>query len=277
MTYKLAINKNEDYNSRTGIITIKQTESGRTVNVIVNQEGTDNYIFSVTPVTAVMNADGSTTINATVTSIKNDAAQGFSLNNKSDWLNVTINDGTVTITAEQYTGSDLYRSGSVSFIQNESGRLCGIDITQSYPNKFEIIDTSIQNVDYNRLETSIGVVSIVNRQPADFTVESISADWVTANPVSVAGNKRLHVVISKNVDSNPRTCTITCKQTDTGAIATTTITQARGPYDLSVEPTTINTSGEADNKNIVVTSTVDGTDTAVEIVSKPDWITVTQE
>ena len=226
---RFGIQKNEG-NERTGTVMITVGgDSDINYPIEFTQEGEDTptptptYVFSVSPTVTSMKADGSSVFNPTVTSTKDGAAQSFSVDAKSDWLNVGIENNIVTITANENTGSS--RSGFVRFIQNESGQTCGIDITQQGTDTFEIDGSSVANISADALNTTLNVTSIVGGQErSPYTVES-SPEWITATPnVQIS---KLGLQITANTGA-ARSGQIVCKQTATDETVTITVNQAAG-------------------------------------------------
>jgi len=214
-------------NARNYSLAFKQNDSDKTINFEINQAAgstpTPIYTFSVSPTVTSMKADGSSVFNPTVTSTKDGAAQSFSVDAKSDWLNVGIENNIVTITANENTGSS--RLGFVRFIQNESGQTCGINITQQGTDTFEIDGSSVANISADALNTTLNVTSIVGGQErSPYTVES-SPEWITATPnVQIS---KLGLQIAANTGA-ARTGQVVCKQTATDETVTITVNQAAG-------------------------------------------------
>lgn len=222
MTYKLNIDANASFETRTGIITIKQTESGKTINVNVIQSGKDPYEFKVHPITAFMKADGTTTLNPTITSTKYDIAQNFDVDDYSDWLHVSKSDNEITIVADVNESTSI-RSGFVRFIQDESNNTCGIDITQGPADQFIISNIPEGSVSADGLNTTLNVASVVDGEArSPYTVES-SPNWINAS--AAVGLSKIALQISANNTASSRTGNIVCKQTATGKTFTVTITQ----------------------------------------------------
>jgi len=132
---KFKENTSEDYRS-AGII-LQQEGSNKTIKISVIQRGTsstptDEFVFESNRVDVTNTAiAGNNAIS--LTSTKNGELIGFTTTNKPDWITVTSHEnGTrheVTL-AFAANDSENDRTGTVTFTQNESGRIITINVTQ---------------------------------------------------------------------------------------------------------------------------------------------------
>lgn len=134
----IGLTENTSKSSRTGVITMRN-ECGGEATLTVTQGGKpDQYEFEFVDGTTGKvwsGSDAERTIQYTITSTKNDSYIGYSVQSKPDWCSVDYSNQTstsmlakITMTANSSTSS---RSGTIVFVQNESGKTVSVDITQA--------------------------------------------------------------------------------------------------------------------------------------------------
>lgn len=132
--------KNEDEFPRTGVITVVQDESGKTITITVTQGGkggseSNRYIFTDIDGNASATDNKNSENNKSFTnnwymiSNKDGNLIGFSVSSDSDWLTVGNNINFMTYTAEENKSEDP-RTATITAIQNESGKIFVLKVTQ---------------------------------------------------------------------------------------------------------------------------------------------------
>lgn len=139
----VAVTENISENDRTATITLTQNESGETLTISITQSGansggdsggeggdSDTYVLEATPDTLSFDAGTNLTNTVNVVSTKNGSSQPFSVTNKPNWLNTSINNGVLTITAELNLNNEN-RTGSVEITQTDNSTPITIEVTQA--------------------------------------------------------------------------------------------------------------------------------------------------
>lgn len=114
-----------DAGSRTGTITLKQTVTGKTFDISVNQ--VDDYVFTGGGV-ATINAQGGTGF-CVINSAKGTQQVGFTYSGEDDWVTVSVTGGIVSFTAGK-NDSGAQRSCTVTFTQDDTGKTLQCVVTQ---------------------------------------------------------------------------------------------------------------------------------------------------
>lgn len=182
------------------------------------------------------------TIQYTITSTKNGSYIGYSVQSKPDWCSVDYRDQTstsmpakITMTANSSSSS---RSGTITFVQNESGKTVNANITQAVAVTYEFsANQSTWNADANGGANNsylcIQLKSKKNGSKIGYTVSS-KPSWVTEvteKPSGVScsvlsGYDYSFVIISSaNSSSSSRSGTVTLKQNESGKTVNITVNQ----------------------------------------------------
>lgn len=182
------------------------------------------------------------TIQYTITSTKSGSYIGYSVQSKPDWCSVDCRDQTstsmlakITMTANSSSSS---RSGTITFVQNESGKTVNVNITQAVAATYEFsANQSTWNADANGGANNsylcIQLKSKKNGSKIGYTVSS-KPSWVTEvteKPSGVScpvlsGYDYLFVIISSaNSSSSSRSGTVTLKQNESGKTVNITVNQ----------------------------------------------------
>lgn len=182
------------------------------------------------------------TIQYTITSTKSGSYIGYSVQSKPDWCSVDYRDQTstsmlakITMTANSSSSS---RSGTITFVQNESGKTVNVNITQAVAATYEFsANQSTWNADANGGANNsylcIQLKSKKNGSKIGYTVSS-KPSWVTEvteKPSGVScpvlsGYDYLFVIISSaNSSSSSRSGTVTLKQNESGKTVNITVNQ----------------------------------------------------
>lgn len=182
------------------------------------------------------------TIQYTITSTKSGSYIGYSVQSKPDWCSVDYRDRTstsmlakITMTANSSSSS---RSGTITFVQNESGKTVNVNITQAVAVTYEFsANQSTWNADANGGTNNsylcIQLKSKKNGSKIGYTVSS-KPSWVTevtekpsgvSCPVLSGYDYSFMIISSANSSSSPRSGTVTLKQNESGKTVNITVNQ----------------------------------------------------
>lgn len=182
------------------------------------------------------------TIQYTITSTKSGSYIGYGVQSKPDWCSVDYRDQTstsmlakITMTANSSSSS---RSGTITFVQNESGKTVNVNITQAVATTYEFsANQSTWNADANGGANNsylcIQLKSKKNGSKIGYTVSS-KPSWVTevtekpsgASCPALSGYDYSFVIISSaNSSSSSRSGTVTLKQNESGKTVNITVNQ----------------------------------------------------
>lgn len=182
------------------------------------------------------------TIQYTITSTKSGSYIGYSVQSKPDWCSVDYRNQTstsmlakITMTANSSSSS---RSGTITFVQNESGKTVNVNITQAVAATYEFsANQSTWNADANgggnNSYLCIQLKSKKNGSKIGYTVSS-KPSWVTevtekpsgvSCPVLLGYDYSFMIISSANSSSSPRSGTVTLKQNESGKTVNITVNQ----------------------------------------------------
>lgn len=182
------------------------------------------------------------TIQYTITSTKSGSYIGYSVQSKPDWCSVDYRDQTstsmlakITMTANSSSSS---RSGTITFVQNESGKTVNVNITQAVAVTYEFsANRSTWNADANGGTNNsylcIQLKSKKNGSKIGYTVSS-KPSWVTevtekpsgvSCPVLSGYDYSFVIISSANSSSSSRSGTVTLKQNESGKTVNITVNQ----------------------------------------------------
>lgn len=178
----------------------------------------------------------------TITSTKSGSYIGYSVQSKPDWCSVDYRDQTstsmlakITMTANSSSSS---RSGTITFVQNESGKTVNVHITQAVAATYEFsANQSTWNADANGGANNsylcIQLKSKKNGSKIGYTVSS-KPSWVTevtekpsgvSCPVLSGYDYSFVIISSANSSSSSRSGTVTLKQNESGKTVNITVNQ----------------------------------------------------
>lgn len=182
------------------------------------------------------------TIQYTITSTKSGSYIGYRVQSKPDWCSVDYRDQTstsmlakITMTANSSSSS---RSGTITFVQNESGKTVNVNITQAVAVTYEFsANQSTWNADVNGGTNNsylcIQLKSKKNGSKIGYTVSS-KPSWVTevtekpsgaSCPVLPGYDYSFVIISSANSSSSSRSGTVTLKQNESGKTVNITVNQ----------------------------------------------------
>lgn len=211
----------------------------------VGKCGYEPYVFEFVDGTTSKVWSGSgeaQTIQYTITSTKSRSYIGYSVQSKPDWCSVDYRDQTstsmlakITMTANSSSSS---RSGTITFVQNESGKTVNVNITQAVAATYEFsANQSTWNADANGGANNsylcIQLKSKKNGGKIGYTVSS-KPSWVTevtekpsgaSCPVLSGYDYSFVIISSANSSSSSRSGTVTLKQNESGKTVNITVNQ----------------------------------------------------
>lgn len=182
------------------------------------------------------------TIQYTITSTKSGSYIGYSVQSKPDWCSVDYRDQTSTSMLAEITmtanSSSSSRSGTITFVQNESGKTVNVNITQAVAATYEFsANQSTWNADANGGANNsylcIQLKSKKNGSKIGYTVSS-KPSWVTEVTEKPSGvscsvlsgyDYSFMIISSANSSSSPRSGTVTLKQNESGKTVNITVKQ----------------------------------------------------
>lgn len=183
------------------------------------------------------------TIQYTITSTKSGSYIGYSVQSKPDWCSVDYRDQTSTsmlakITMTANSSSSSSRSGTITFVQKESGKTVNVNITQAVAATYEFsANQSTWNADANGGANNpylcIQLKSKENGSKIGYTVSS-KPSWVTkvteklsgvSCPVLSGYDYSFVIISSANSSSSSRSGTVTLKQNESGKTVNITVNQ----------------------------------------------------
>lgn len=184
----------------------------------------------------------SNSIEEVIISTKGDSYIGFSVKSKPSWCSVDYRDQTstsmlakITMTANSSSSS---RSGTITFVQNESGKTVNVNITQAVAATYEFsTNQSTWNANANGGANNsylcIQLKSKKNGSKIGYTVSS-KPSWVTevtekpsgvSCPVLSDYDYSFVIILSANSSSSSRSGTVTLKQNESGKTVNITVNQ----------------------------------------------------
>lgn len=182
------------------------------------------------------------TIQYTITSTKSGSYIGYSVQSKPDWCSVDYRDQTSTSMLAKITmtanSSPSSRSGTITFVQNESGKTVNVNITQAVAATYEFsANQSTWNADANGGANNsylcIQLKSKKNGSKTGYTVSS-KPSWVTevtekpsgvSCPVLSGYDYSFVIISSANSSSSSRSGTVTLRQNESGKTVNITVNQ----------------------------------------------------
>lgn len=182
------------------------------------------------------------TIQYTITSTKSGSYIGYSVQSKPDWCSVDYRDQTSTSMLAKITmtanSSPSSRSGTITFVQNESGKTVNVNITQAVAATYEFSANqstwnAYANGGANNSYLCIQLKSKKNGSKIGYTVSS-KPSWVTevtekpsgvSCPVLSGYDYSFVIISSANSSSSSRSGTVTLRQNESGKTVNITVNQ----------------------------------------------------
>ncbi len=216
--------------------------SGGTCNLSLSQSNLD-----------FTSSSGSNTVDVTSNS-------SWSVSDDATWITVSptsgSNNGTLIISVSENSGNG--RSGIVTIIA-ECNTTKTINVTQSGTCSLSLSSTTLE---YNYLS---GLQNVNITSNSNWTITK-DASWITVLPTSGNNNRTISVSVAYN-NGGDRSGIVTVS--GCGTTKTINVTQS-GQCSLSISATSLEYSGSAETKTILVTSNA-----AWTVSDNASWITVT--
>lgn len=181
------------------------------------------------------------TIQYTITSTKSGSYIGYSVQSKPDWCSVDYRDQTstsmlakITMTANSSSSS---RSGTITFVQNESGKEITLNITQEIVSVFTFNDGTVSDKVWSGTAASqtiqYTILSTIGSSYAPYSVKS-KPEWCSVNYDSPTDKGALaKITMTANTStSSSRQGKVVFSQNATGKTLTVIIEQAAAEKPL---------------------------------------------
>ena len=178
----------------------------------------------------------SNNIEEVIISTKGDSYIGFSVKSKPDWCSVDYRDQTPesmkAVVSITFNVETTQRSGSIVFVQNESGKEITLNITQEIVSVFTFIDGTVsdkvwsgtaapQNIQYT-------ILSTIGSSYAPYSVKS-KPEWCSVNydsPTDKGAVAKITMTANTSTSSSSRQGKVVFSQNATGKTLTVIIEQA---------------------------------------------------
>lgn len=255
-TISVTADKNTNTVERTTTITLKGTNSNKTVTVLVTQDAGGTTDINLGGFGTDQDIDGKgyvTTINkqsVDVDATKNTASVTVTSNEKwtvtsnKSWCTVSPSSGTgngsFTITVAENTTTSK-RDATITVKGSSSGITQTVTVSQEAGGSTTIDVNgfgSDQNIDGKGYTLTVDTQTLtVSNQSTASTITVTSNDnwtassnysWCTVSPSSGSGNGSITVRVTSNTTTNRRSATITVKGSQSGKTATVTVNQEAG-------------------------------------------------
>ena len=181
------------------------------------------------------------TIQYTITSTKGGSYIGYSVQSKPDWCSVDYRDQTSTSALAKITmtanSSSSSRSGTITFVQNESGKEITLNITQGIVSVFTFNDGTVSDKVWSGTAASqtiqYTILSTIGSSYAPYSVKS-KPEWCSVNYDSPTDKGALaKITMTANTGtSSSRQGKVVFSQNATGKTLTVIIKQAAAEKPL---------------------------------------------
>lgn len=191
---------------------------------------TPTYVFTFSDGTTskTLNTDAtSSSITLNVISTVDGISKAYTASEACDFITVSTNGNTVTITQTENMTSDI-RSCEIRFVQETSGKVILLTIMQGASAEDEYVfmiqgvgKSESISVESGTSTVSRSIISTKNGNEIPFTINE-SCSWLS----SVKNGNIVTTDIDENEDTDPRSCTVTLTQSETQDTITITFVQA---------------------------------------------------
>lgn len=264
--------------SKSGYITDTRTitniQQNETLNITLEEEPQDKYIF--TAQTNPINVAGSgETVSNIITSTKNGSAIDYTIGVYPSWIHITkTSNGILLVIDTNYT--EQSRTATVVLTQNESSNTISLLINQSASTIEFSIDSTEDTFSDEATDVTHSVVSTVNGIAQEYSVTS-NEDWINYEILETL----LRIGATENTSTETRIGTVTLTQNGTNRTITITVTQLGKPvqdtYVFETDKSSISIVKAGGSQEVNVTSTKNGSRFAgLSITNQPSWITVAE-
>ena len=259
VTFSIAAN--DSYDNREGKITFKQTDGDLVQTVTVRQSQT-NGMFITTPEYNLSNESHTL-------SVEVKANVEFEVTSQAEWIKFVetkaLTPSTITLSVEPNETYDD-RTGTV-LVKQKNGDLTGtITVNQKQTDYLTVAPTSF---DVTNAEQTVDVV-VTDNVSFSVVIPDDAKSWigiVSNTQTKALTDDKVILAIAQNLTYDPRTASITIKQTDGSLAETVEIKQAQGD-GLFVTTPEYNLSNEAHTVSVELKANVE-----FEVTPEVDWIT----
>lgn len=184
----------------------------------------------------------SNSIEEVIISTKGDSYIGFSVKSKPSWCSVDYRDQTSesmkAVVSITFNVETTERSGSIVFVQNESGKEITLNITQEIVSVFTFNDGTASDKSWSGTAVSqtiqYTILSTIGSSYAPYSVKS-KPEWCSVNYDSPTDKGAVaKITMTANSSSSSRSGTITFVQNESGKTVNVNITQEGSPETINV-------------------------------------------
>lgn len=181
----------------------------------------------------------------------------LSINVSANWLKATLNQNTLTITAEANATGASRTPATVKLVGTNCTHV--INVSQSAP-------TIITDEETMQFGNEGGSTEVAIKADAEWTaVPSVS--WLTATPSQgAAGDNKVVISAAPNNSTSSRSGNVDLK---IGSKTVSTYTVQQEGLILSLSPSSLNFTAAKSSQNVAVTS-----NTEWSVLEKPEWVTL---
>ena len=223
---------NETTSTKSELVLITQSESGKTLNIQVTQAAGTSYTYTVSS-----DIEGATVnfSNGESGTIENGRFILTLWNDKApDSLNFTLSGGTVNSPGEWEYEFDITTLGGTSLGSSDTYNASGEGVSNlatggtSRKRRIEYsVPTSSFTVSRNGSRTANQVGNYTSYTTLSYSITSVSQSWISYNSSN-------QITASRNSTTSTRTGTITYTQSESGNTDVVTISQVRGLYTYTI-------------------------------------------
>lgn len=264
--------------SKSGYITDTRTitniQQNETLNITLEEEPQDEYIFAAQ--TNPINVGGSGgTVTDVITSTKNGNAIDYTIGIYPSWINATkTSNGLSLVIDTNYT--EQSRTATIVLTQNESGNTISLLINQSASTIQFSADSTEDLFNDEAGNAAHTITSIVNNISQEYSVTP-NESWI--NYGFNAG--LLRIGVTENTTTETRIGTVTLTQNGTNRTITIAVTQTGKPvqdtyvFETDKSSISIVKAGGSQEVNVISTKN-DSRFAGLSITNQPSWITVAE-
>ena len=271
---QVTVDENPNNTTRKAVVTVKQNESGKTLQITCNQSAstvTYEYALTLDPTSMTFNGAGGKKL-VTVTSTRTKVLNGVKQQAETYPTDIElagvgfsyeVSGNNYNLKASENTGTSQ-RTGKAT-ISQEGGKTVQMNLTQNaatvtYDYALTAKSQTIQFVALGETK-SLQVVSTrqkkVNGKPSGGVEKVDTTAQITGTGFKVDGGGQ--VTVDENPNNTTRKAVVTVKQNESGKTLQITCNQSASTvtyeYALTLDPTSMTFNGAGGKKLVTVTST----------------------
>ena len=271
---QVTVDENPNNTTRKAVVTVKQNESGKTLQITCNQSAstvTYEYALTLDPTSMTFNGAGGKKL-VTVTSTRTKVLNGVKQQAETYPTDIElagvgfsyeVSGNNYNLKASENTGTSQ-RTGKAT-ISQEGGKTVQMNLTQNaatvtYDYALTANSQTIQFVALGETK-SLQVVSTrqkkVNGKPSGGVEKVDTTAQITGTGFKVDGEGQ--VTVDENPNNTTRKAVVTVKQNESGKTLQITCNQSASTvtyeYALTLDPTSMTFNGAGGKKLVTVTST----------------------